>query len=80
MELIRVRVQYASRQQCCKTHKRPLPLSFIELNFVRNFSRHITESHDLEIYWNFMAAEGVAHSKWIVAVRVHREYGGESGL
>ena len=22
-ELIRVRVQYASRQQCCKTHKRP---------------------------------------------------------
>ena len=24
--LIRVRVQYASRQQCCKTHKRPLPL------------------------------------------------------
>jgi len=21
-ELIRVRVQYASRQQCCKTHKR----------------------------------------------------------
>jgi len=25
-ELIRVRVQYASREQCCKTHKRPLPL------------------------------------------------------
>ena len=25
-ELIRVRVKYASRQQCCKTHKRPLPL------------------------------------------------------
>ena len=25
MELIRVRVQYALRQQCCKTHKRPLP-------------------------------------------------------
>ena len=24
-ELIRVSVQYASRQQCCKTHKRPLP-------------------------------------------------------
>jgi len=24
-ELIRVRVQYALRQQCCKTHKRPLP-------------------------------------------------------
>ena len=24
-ELIRVRVQYASRQQCCKTHKGPLP-------------------------------------------------------
>ena len=22
-ELIRIRVQYASRQQCCKTHKRP---------------------------------------------------------
>ena len=27
-ELIRVRVQYASRQQCCKTHQRPLPLPF----------------------------------------------------
>ena len=27
-ELIRVRVQYASKQQCCKTHKRPLPLPF----------------------------------------------------
>ena len=27
-ELIRVRVQYASRQQCCKTHKRPLPYLF----------------------------------------------------
>ena len=26
-ELIRVRVQYASRQQCCKTHKRPLPFT-----------------------------------------------------
>ena len=25
-EIIRVRVQYASRQQCCKTHKRTLPL------------------------------------------------------
>ena len=25
-ELIRVRVQYASRHQCCKIHKRPLPL------------------------------------------------------
>ena len=28
-ELIRVGVQYASRQQCCKTHKRPLPLPFL---------------------------------------------------
>ena len=27
-ELIRVRVQYASMQQCCKTHKRPLPFTF----------------------------------------------------
>ena len=29
-ELIQVRVQYASRHQCCKTHKRPLPLPFFE--------------------------------------------------
>jgi len=38
-ELIRVRVKYASRQQCCKTHKRPLHLSFIpKMVFnVRNF-------------------------------------------
>ena len=28
-ELIRVRVQYASRQQCCKTHKRPLPFYYL---------------------------------------------------
>ena len=27
-ELIRVRVQYAARQQCSKTHKRPLPVPF----------------------------------------------------
>ena len=27
-ELIRVRVQYASRQQCCKTYKRPLHFTF----------------------------------------------------
>ena len=27
-ELIWVRAQYALRQQCCKTHKRPLPFSF----------------------------------------------------
>ena len=32
-ELIRVRVQYASRQQCCKTHKRPLPLPFTFIFF-----------------------------------------------
>jgi len=43
-ELIRVRVQYASRQQCCKTHKRPLPLpftslhSFLPLTFLLYFS------------------------------------------
>ena len=30
-ELIRVRVQYASRQQCCKTHKRPLPFTFYQI-------------------------------------------------
>ena len=28
-ELIRVRVQYALRQQCCKTHKRPLPYLYL---------------------------------------------------
>ena len=33
-ELIRVRVKYASRQQCCKTHKRPLPLTFLEVRDV----------------------------------------------
>jgi len=29
-ELILERIQYASRQQCCKTHKRPLPLPLLE--------------------------------------------------
>jgi len=33
-ELIRVRVRYASRQQCCKTHKRPLPLPLTVRNFL----------------------------------------------
>ena len=28
-ELIWVRVQYASRQQCCKTHRWPLPLPLL---------------------------------------------------
>ena len=43
-ELIRVRVQYASRQQCCKTHKRPLPLPFLPV------SRQLTQ--DAGIFWN----------------------------
>ena len=34
-ELIRVRVQYTSRQQCCKTHKRPLHLPFTVSRCVR---------------------------------------------
>ena len=33
-ELIRVRVQYASRQQCCKTHKRPLTLNLLTTTIV----------------------------------------------
>jgi hypothetical protein len=33
-ELVRVRVQYATRQQCCKTHKRPLP--FYLLTLIKN--------------------------------------------
>jgi hypothetical protein len=32
-ELFRVRVQYATRQQCCKTHKRPLHLPLHETQF-----------------------------------------------
>ena len=31
-ELIRVSVQYALRQQCCKTNKRPLP--FLPYNYI----------------------------------------------
>jgi len=42
-ELIRVRVQYASRQQCCKTHKRPLPLPFILPALVFKFYREFHE-------------------------------------
>jgi len=40
-DLIRVRVQYASRQQCCKTHKRPLPLPLASLNLQEHL--HIIE-------------------------------------
>jgi hypothetical protein len=47
---------------------------------VKKKVRHITESQGLEIYWNFMAKEWVDHSKWIVAVGVHRGYGGEGGV
>jgi hypothetical protein len=32
-ELVGVRVQYATRQQCCKTHKRPLPFTFFGIQF-----------------------------------------------
>ena len=35
-ELIRVRVQYASRQQCCETHKRPLPFFLCVCKKVQN--------------------------------------------
>ena len=31
-ELFRVRVQYASRHQCCKKHKRPLPFTFTSVS------------------------------------------------
>jgi len=37
-ELIRVRVQYASRQQCCKTHKQPLPYLFTHRRLVMDVS------------------------------------------
>ena len=40
-ELIRVRVQYASRQQCCKTHKRPLPLPLREECRMRVFENRV---------------------------------------
>ena len=44
-ELIRVRVQYGSRQQCCKSHKRPLPLPFTlrNKNIVKEESSEIAE-------------------------------------
>ena len=32
-ELIRVRVKYASRQQCCKTYKRPLHFTVLHLKY-----------------------------------------------
>ena len=42
-EIIRVRVQYASRQQYCKTHKRPLPFTFIGTKSERNIkSGHVS--------------------------------------
>ena len=44
-EIIRVRVQYDSRQQCCKTHKRPLPLPYIYIYNAGNvrFSAILTD-------------------------------------
>jgi len=62
-ELIQVRVQYASRQQCCKTHKRPLPLplscsriklehnySLIHLSGLRNaFQDEMVQGEDKEV-------------------------------
>ena len=41
-ELIWVRVQYASRQQCCKTHKRPLPFRKC-LHFIRQLWKNMIE-------------------------------------
>ena len=51
-ELIQVRVQYASRQQCCKTHKQPLPLPFYNDSSRIEGSRsagHLSE-HDFDWY------------------------------
>ena len=42
-ELIQVRVQYASRQQCCKTHKRPLPFAIHKSHLtLREETKHIS--------------------------------------
>ena len=43
-ELIRVRLQYASRQQCCKTTKWPLPFTFLPyiLTYISNFYTKFT--------------------------------------
>ena len=61
-ELIWVRVQYASRQQCCKTHKRPLRFTFtqvfmkstryscqIVMKLVDRFSKNTRISHFTKI-------------------------------
>ena len=47
-ELIRVRVQYASRQQCCKTHKRPLPLPLHV--YISVYLTTLCELLDLDIF------------------------------
>ena len=46
-ELIRVRLQYALRQQCCKTHKRPLTLPLTDAlnsNFIGMTTLHVSGS------------------------------------
>ena len=48
-ELIRVRAQYALRQQCCKTHKRPLPLPCTETKYIENNYTYEGRNSEMDI-------------------------------
>jgi len=61
-ELIRVRVQYASRQQCCKTHKRPLPVPFR-----RRIERKI-EDVLAEDQFGFRRGKGIWNTTSVVSI------------
>ena len=52
-ELIRVRVQYASRQQCCKTHKRPLTFTFTIQNLTVKFTPFTISKCEIYIHIRF---------------------------
>jgi len=48
-ELIRVRVQYASRQQCCKTHKRPYSLMIPNRSFILRTKNESYRQHAIGV-------------------------------
>ena len=84
-ELIRVRVQYASRQQCCKTHKRPLPLPFYNANFrirgmaIRRFQQPMWSLDDgpnslIRPYFNYVISHNIVSQKWTYRVITELTY------
>ena len=70
-ELIRVTVQYASRQQCCKTHNRPFPLPYLILLSVDRkvtIFWHVNPSNLVDVYRHCLGFDLSSHMIYMFEV------------